>query len=312
LLLAFPLAAVGAIWFYYLALPWPLRLQTQEPERTAFMRMRLDQANERGEELPLRHTWVPLERISPHLRRAAIAAEDGRFYQHEGIDWGALREEFRYRGDDEFSFFDPDDLRALRESFNYYRENRERIRGRSTITQQVVKNLYYGESRSTIRKVEEYIVARRLERFVTKDRILEIYLNIAELGPGIFGAEAAARTYFNRSAADLSREQAAALAATLPHPLTSNPAHRPARMQARQRLILQRMGGSGPVETVPLDDEPEEPPEPAPAQSDDPSDTPPPVLPQPDTMPPPPDTLRPVPPRPDTLGPEPPRPPGGG
>jgi monofunctional glycosyltransferase len=253
LLLALPLAAIGATWFYWVTIPWPLRLRIHDPPATAVMRQRVAEARAAGTDLEIRHQWVPLERISPRLRRAVVAAEDGRFFQHNGIDWGALREEFRYRGDADFSIFDADDRAALRESFRYYQDNRARIRGRSTITQQVAKNLYYSTERSTVRKLEEFVVARRLERVLEKDRILEIYLNIAELGPGIFGAEAAARHYFNRSATDLTADQAAALAATLPHPLSSNPRHNPRRMQWRKDLILARMGGTGPVETVPLE-----------------------------------------------------------
>jgi monofunctional glycosyltransferase len=304
LLIALPLAVLAAAWFYWLTIPWPLRLRTQDPQVTAVMRQRVAEARARGEDLELRHRWVPLERISPRLRRAVIAAEDGRFYQHNGIDWGALREEFRYQGDDSFSIFDGADRQALRASFDYYRANRERIRGRSTITQQVAKNLYYSTERSTIRKLEEFVVARRLERFLEKDRILEIYLNIVELGPGVFGAEAAARHYFDRSAADLTADQAAALAATLPHPLTSNPRHNPRRMQWRKDLILARMGGTGPVETVPLETATQ-----AVPRDDDPSpmgepvrDT---VPTRPDTPPPPAvDTVRPVPLPPDTIPPD--------
>jgi monofunctional glycosyltransferase len=253
LLIAIPLAIIGAAWFYWVTIPWGVTLRIRDPDTTAVMRQRMGEARARGEGLEIRQEWVPLERISPNLRRAVVAAEDGRFYQHNGIDWGALREEFRYRGDADFSILDGADRRALMESFRYYRENRERIRGRSTITQQVAKNLYYSTQRSTLRKLEEFVVARRLERFLSKDRILEVYLNIVELGPGIFGAEAAAQHYFGRSAAALTNDQAAALAATLPHPLSSNPKRNPGRMQWRKNLILARMGGSGPVETVPLE-----------------------------------------------------------
>ncbi|MGH7506648.1 MAG: transglycosylase domain-containing protein, partial [Longimicrobiales bacterium] len=165
---------------------------------------------------------------------------------------------FHYSGDDDFSVFDPDDLHALGDAFGYYRANHEKIRGRSTITQQLAKNLYFSDDRSALRKLEEFIVARRLEWFLSKDRILELYLNVAEWGPGLFGAEAAAQRYFDRPAAELTRAQAAALAATLPHPLTSNPDHRPGRMAWRQDLILRRMGGTGPVRTVPLAPEPVE------------------------------------------------------
>src|SRR5690606_31793215 len=129
------------------------------------------------------------------------------------------------------------------------------------------KNLYFSTDRSPLRKLEELIVARRLELFLSKDRILELYLNLVEWGPGLFGAEAAAQHYFSRSAANLNAEQAAALAATLPHPLTSNPDHRPGRMQWRKGMILSRMGGSGPVQTVPLD--PSDPPDPEPGEDEE-------------------------------------------
>jgi monofunctional biosynthetic peptidoglycan transglycosylase len=238
-----PLALLGAAWFYWLLLPWPALLLWIEPDRTSFMLMRAAEARGADEPFELQHRWVPLDSISPRLRRAVIAAEDQRFAEHHGIDWNALREEFRYRGDDDFSLFDRDDLRALRRSLTFYFRNRDRIKGRSTITQQLAKNLYFGSDRSVLRKLEEFVVARRLELFLGKDRILELYLNLAEWGPGVFGAEAAARHYFRRSAAALTRDQAASLAATLPHPLTSNPKYRPGRMNWRKSLILRRMGG---------------------------------------------------------------------
>jgi monofunctional biosynthetic peptidoglycan transglycosylase len=258
LLLALPLAALGAAWFYFLVLPWPVLLRWRDPGPTAFMKQRLAQARADGDTLELRHEWVPLDDIAASLRRAVIVAEDGNFAEHDGVDWHALREELNYGGDADFSFLDPADLRALVGAVRYYYENRDEIRGRSTITQQLAKNLYFSADRSALRKLEEFVVARRLERFLTKDRILELYLNVAEWGPGVFGAGAAATHYFDRPAAELTRDQAAALAATLPHPLTSNPAHRPGRMNWRKDLILARMGGTGRVETVPLAPEPVE------------------------------------------------------
>lgn len=239
---ALPFATLAAAWFYWLLLPWPLLLRWIEPERTSFMQRRVAEAHHEGEPLQLRHEWVPLDRVSKRLQRAVIVAEDQRFREHDGIDWFALREEFHYRGDDDFSWLDPGDLRALRASLAYYWKNRDRIKGRSTITQQLAKNLYFGSNRSVLRKVEEYVSARRLEWFLGKDRILELYLNVAEFGPGVFGAEAASQYYFRRDAADLTTDQAAALAATLPQPLTSNPKYRPGRMNWRKALILGRMG----------------------------------------------------------------------
>lgn len=251
-LLALPLAAVGAAWFWFLILPWPVSLRWRDPGTTAFMEQRLAEAEIAGESLEIRHTWTPLSRISERLQRAVIIAEDGRFYDHGGVDWAAVGEELDYGGDEDFSPFSPADLGHTAAALRYYLANRDEIRGRSTITQQLAKNLYFSADRSLLRKLKEMLVAKRLEWFLSKDRILEIYLNVAEWGPGIFGAEAAARHHFGRSAADLSLDQAAALAATLPHPLTSNPSHRPGRMAWRKNLILRQLGRGGPPETVPL------------------------------------------------------------
>jgi len=252
ILLALPLAAFGAFWFWFLTAPWPLTLPFRDPSTTSFMRMRVDQAEAAGEDFEIDYRPVSLARIAPAMQRAVVVAEDGRFHEHDGVDWHALAEEVRWSGDDEFSMFSIADLGALFNALRYYRSNSEKIRGRSTITQQLAKNLYFSADRSLMRKLEELIVARRLEWFLSKDRILELYLNTSEFGSGIFGVEAAAQRYFDVSAADLSRYQAATLAATLPHPRTSNPERRPGRMAWRRDMILGRMGGSGPVETVPL------------------------------------------------------------
>ena len=253
LILAAPLAALGACWFFSVSLPWPVLLPFRDPGPTALMEQRVRQARSKGDSLRIRRNWKPLGEISRNLRRAVVIAEDARFYDHDGIDWQALGEEVRYRGDGEFSWFSPSDVRALARSLNYYRTHRDRVRGRSTLTQQLAKNLYFSERRSLSRKAGEFIVARRLEWFLDKDRILELYLNVVEFGPGLFGAEAAARHYFGKPARSLTAEQAAALAATLPHPLTSNPRLRPGRMNWRKQMILARMGVQGPVQTVPLD-----------------------------------------------------------
>lgn len=241
LLLLVPIlpVAVGGLWLLFL--PWPRDLRETNPERTSFMEYRLREAGREGRELEISQQWVSLEAISPNLRRAVLVAEDDRFYQHRGIDWRSLAEEVHYQGDTTFSWRSRDDRQALREALRYYRANRAEIKGRSTITQQVAKNLYFTPERSLVRKVSEAVVTRRLERFLTKDRILEIYLNVAEWGPGIFGAQAAALVYFERGAEELTLEQATALAATLPHPLTSNPSFRPARMAWRQEMLLRRL-----------------------------------------------------------------------
>ncbi|HUF68135.1 MAG TPA: biosynthetic peptidoglycan transglycosylase [Longimicrobiales bacterium] len=241
LLIAVPLALVAAAWFYVFALPWPVLVRWRDPGTTAFIELRKDRAHDAGESYEVRRTPVPLERISRHLQLAVILAEDGRFREHNGIDWIALAEELRYDFDDDFSLLSTRDLREVVGAIRYYIDHRHEVRGRSTISQQLAKNLYFTDDRSLLRKLDELIVVWRLELFLPKDRILELYLNVAEWGPGIFGAESAAHHYFGRSAADLTANQAAALAGTLPHPLTSNPAHRPARMQRRQALILELM-----------------------------------------------------------------------
>jgi monofunctional biosynthetic peptidoglycan transglycosylase len=237
-----PLALIGAAWFWFLILPWPVLVRWRDPGSTAFMDQRVRDARQRDDDLELRYTWVDVEQIARNLQRAVILAEDGNFYEHRGIDWAALGEELEYDGDDDFSWFDRDDLAALWSAVQYYVRNRHEIRGRSTITQQLAKNLYFSSNRSVLRKVEELVVARRLELFVPKARILELYLNIAEWGPGIFGAEAAARHYYGRSAANLNLDQCVTLAVTLPHPLTSNPSRRPGRMASRKATVLRLMG----------------------------------------------------------------------
>ena len=135
---------------------------------------------------------------------------------------------------------------ALWEALAFLRAHRDEIKGRSTLTQQLAKNLYFTPRRSFFRKLNEAVVAKRLEFFLPKDRILEVYLNVVEWGPGTFGAEAAARTYFDRSAKELTLDQAAALAATLPHPLTSNPSFHPGQMAWRKAHLLSRLRGPPP------------------------------------------------------------------
>jgi monofunctional biosynthetic peptidoglycan transglycosylase len=243
-----------ALWF--LAIPYPWTLRTRDPERTSLQQQRVDEARAEGTDYELRQQWLPLEDISPDLVRAVLVAEDYRFRQHAGVDWVSLAEEVRWTGDEQFAWWRPSDLGALADALGYAWSHREELRGRSTITQQLAKNLYFGTDRSATRKALEVVVAGRLERRLGKDRILELYLNVAEWGPGIFGAEAAARAYFGRSASELTLDQAAALAGTLPHPLTSNPRSNPGRMLWRKNLILQRLDPhrSLPPRPMPPDD----------------------------------------------------------
>ena len=159
----------------------------------------------------LRRDWVPLEDISPQLPLAVIASEDGRFCVHWGVDWGAVREAVKEGG------------------------GLSGLRGASTIPMQTAKNLYLGTGRSYVRKAFEVPLAYVMSALWPKQRMMEVYLNVAQFGPGIFGAEAASRYYFHKSAADLTRHEAVQLAAALPNPRFRNPRQaKPARSHHRQ------------------------------------------------------------------------------
>ncbi len=203
---------------------------------------------------PLRYTPVPVDSIAAAMITAAVTAEDARFWSHEGIDWHEVRHALGYRRGG-FAWGSVDDWRELWRAVGGLPERKEAIRGASTITQQLAKNLYLSSSRNPLRKVKEAVTAYRLELALPKRRILELYLNIAELGHGVWGVEAASRRYYRKPARRLTESQAAALAATLPFPLSSNPAYRPVRMRKRQSLILRRMHG----ERIEVPQIPEEP-----------------------------------------------------
>lgn len=211
------LVGIGALAFY-LRLPDVRPLEGRFPETTAYMRQRAGDADGAWRS---RYAPVPLDRISPNLVRAVLVAEDAAFYRHRGVDWYELRQ-------------------AVRDALSD-----RPLRGASTITQQLARNLYLSSSRSLVRKLEEFLTARRLERTLSKGRILELYLNVAEWGPGVFGAEAAAWAYYGIPASQLDVRQAAELAATLPHPRTANPARNPEQLRWRTTLILNRLRARG-------------------------------------------------------------------
>ena len=193
LVLALAAAAFALLHVYYAAMIW--WWQDHAPRETAFMAQRAAELRERQPKAALRYQFVPYERIAGNLKRAMIAAEDAKFIEHEGFDWDGIQD-------------------ALEKN-----ERRGRIvAGGSTITQQLAKNLFLSSSRSYWRKGEEAIITVMLETILTKRRIFELYLNVIEWGNGVFGAEAAARRYFGTSAAQLTPEQAARLAAMAPNP----------------------------------------------------------------------------------------------
>ena len=185
---------------------------------------------------------VPLDSITRNARKAVTIGEDDNFWNHSGIDWKAMRQALGYRRES-FSWSSQRDRDALKPLLLQAWVKRDALRGASTITQQLAKNLYLSPSRNPLRKVKEAVTAFRIEAALSKERILALYLNVVELGDGVWGFEAASRKYFKRAANRLSTEQGAALAATLPHPLSSNPGYQSGRMRWRQQLILRRMRG---------------------------------------------------------------------
>jgi monofunctional biosynthetic peptidoglycan transglycosylase len=226
-LLAIGALGVGAAAFIYITLPDVRPLRASNPESTAFMTLRAREAHARGEQPKRIQRWIEYSRVSPNLKRAVLVTEDSRFWTHEGIDFDEMKE-----------------------SMEVNIERMEFARGGSTITQQLAKNLYLSPSKNPIRKVREFLIARQLEAELSKQRILELYLNVIEWGDGIYGAEAAARTYFRKSAADLSPSESALLAAAITNPHVFSPAHPTPRLLRRQKMVMRRMGAVTPPPVV--------------------------------------------------------------
>jgi monofunctional glycosyltransferase len=213
--------------YIYLTLPDVRGLRTSNPQTTAFMELRAREAHAHGKPASRDQRWVSYARISQHLKKAVIVTEDSAFWQHEGVDY-----------------------EALRDSIETNLERGEFARGASTITQQLAKNLYLSPSKNPIRKLRELLITRRLEVELTKQRILEIYLNVIEWGDGIWGAEAAARKYFRKPAAELTPTEAALLAGAIANPHLMDPGHPTARLRRRQQMIMRRMGAVTPPPVV--------------------------------------------------------------
>jgi len=209
-------ALAGA--FYLCSVLALIALRWVDPPTTMVQAQRRVEAWVRRAPYHKRQEWAPLTRISPELQHAVISAEDGRFFQHHGIDW----QEVQKVADKDM-------------------EEGRLGRGGSTITQQLVKNLFFTTSRSVVRKVVEFTLAPVAEKVLPKKRILEIYLNVIEWAPGVYGAEAASRTWYGISAAKLSRDQAARMAAVIPSPLR----RKPVRMNSYSAEILRRMDQTG-------------------------------------------------------------------
>jgi monofunctional biosynthetic peptidoglycan transglycosylase len=206
---------VALLWF--MAAFSLVALRWIDPPTTAVQVERHVQALFHGKPYEKRYTFVPLSQISPNFQHAVISAEDGRFYLHHGFDWKAIQIDAQ------------EDMEG------------GRIRGGSTLTQQLVKNLFFGTSRSIVRKGVETTLVPVAELVLGKQRILELYLNVVEWGPGVYGADAACRYHYKTSARTIGREQSARLAAVLPSPLK----RKPERMSHYSAIILKRMSQTG-------------------------------------------------------------------
>src|SRR5579872_3370166 len=195
-----------------------LMLREVDPPTTTVQIQRRIEAMREHRPYQKRYEFVPLRRISLNLQHAAVAGEDGRFRQHHGFDWVEMQ-------------------KVIEDDMQHHRFGR----GGSTITQQLVKNLFLTTERSLLRKAAEFALVPMAEGLLTKDRILELYLNVIEWGPGIYGAEAASERYYHTHAWELTREQAARLAAIIPAPLK----RKPERMNDYSAIILDRMAQTG-------------------------------------------------------------------
>ncbi|MBX3296398.1 MAG: transglycosylase domain-containing protein [Acidobacteria bacterium] len=243
------------LWLGYELITFPSisSLKTENPVTSSLIEYRISEAKAAGKEPKKYMIWMPIEQISPNLQRAVLAGEDSRFFEHNGFDWEAIQkawDEAVKEGEKEAR----EECEAQAKAANTPKKDCAPSeddwippmpsfkRGASTVTQQLAKNLYLSEERSFFRKGREAVYTYFLERELSKKRILELYLNVIEWGDGVYGAEAAARTHFKKSASSLSREEAAFLAAMIPSPLNVfNPEKNRKRVVRRQRVLLKYM-----------------------------------------------------------------------
>jgi monofunctional biosynthetic peptidoglycan transglycosylase len=207
-------------WLAWEVWTWPnvAALQRTAPRTSAFMTRYAEQQRAARRDARVAYTWVAYDAIAPNLKRAVLVAEDVNFFSHRGFE-----------------------LAEVKNSVISAIEEQQAPRGASTITQQLAKNLWLSPSRSPVRKLKESILTWQLERTLEKRRILELYLNVAQFGPGVFGAEAASRRYFGKRAADLDEQEAAQLAASLPRPSSWHPGVTRAGYQRHVSSVRRRM-----------------------------------------------------------------------
>jgi len=244
-----------AVWLLYELVTFPSisSLKSENPVTTSMIEYRLSEARAENREPRKFMIWMPLDQISPNLQRAVLAGEDSRFFQHHGFDWDAIEKawdeavklgekEAREECEAEAKAAGTPKKDCSATEDDWIPPLPSFRRGASTITQQLAKNLYLSEDRNFLRKAREATYTYFLERNLSKKRILEIYLNVIEWGDGIYGAEAASRNYFRKSASNLTREEAAFLSAMIPSPLNIfNPEKNRKRVVRRQHAILRGM-----------------------------------------------------------------------
>jgi len=211
------LAAALAL-FTWLTLPDVSGLRTSNPASTSLMRAQAVQAAKKGIRLSVERAWVAFDQIPDMLKKCVLVSEDASFYAHKGIDFAELKESIK---------------RDIKE--------RRLVRGGSTITQQLAKNLYLSGDKTLGRKLKEFMIAKRLEKALSKDRIFALYLNVIELGPNVFGVQAAARHWFGKDVGGLSLEEMVRLTAIIPRPLSSDPRANDAWMKFKGRWIAETL-----------------------------------------------------------------------
>ncbi|HEU0090922.1 MAG TPA: monofunctional biosynthetic peptidoglycan transglycosylase [Vicinamibacteria bacterium] len=252
LLLVGVLGAFALFGYVWMGLPGQgdvHALAASNPGTTGVMRQREAEARAAGRSSRRIQSWVPISRMSRHLVHAVLSSEDQKFFGHQGVDWDAIE-------------------KSVQED----RKERRFVRGGSTITQQLAKNLYFTTHKSLVRKLRELIVARWLEEDLSKRRILELYLNVIEWGDGVYGAEAAAERYYGKPASALDADEAAGLAAMIPNPRRINPRVDGGLFARAQRRVVWLMAHAGYLSRSGLGAEP--PPEPVEEDEPAPPETP--------------------------------------
>jgi monofunctional biosynthetic peptidoglycan transglycosylase len=203
---------------YFLSIPDVSKLKKEKPKKTAFMEYREKGSKDNGKKYKIYQIWMPYSKISPYLIKAVLIAEDDNFWRHEGFDYEAIQKAIEK------------DLKARRFKF-----------GGSTVSQQLARNLYLSPAKSLFRKIREALITWRMEKVLSKKRILELYLNVVEWGEGIFGVEAASRHYYGKPSSELTPQEAARLAAILPNPRKYSPVSDQRYVMNRSNLIYNIM-----------------------------------------------------------------------